>query len=76
MGRSVQEEITRVRMARAQALLRDTVSPMPEVAKACGYRSAAVLSKVFRREVGTTPTGYRQQARMGQDVPAPTVIGP
>jgi len=48
------------RLARAQWLLRTTRLSLIEVAAACGFSSHAHLTMVFRREVGTPPSAWRQ----------------
>jgi LacI family transcriptional regulator len=63
MGRSIQEEIWRVQLAKARDLLRETDLPMPAVAKASGFRSAVRFSEAFRRLDGRPPTAYRSDAR-------------
>ena len=49
------------RLARAQLLLRGTKLRLTEVALLCGFSSHAHLSAVFRREIGTTPNGWRRE---------------
>jgi LacI family transcriptional regulator len=60
LRRTVHEEITRVRLARARRLLRETRLALPEIAAASGYRSAARLSEAFRRQFGQTPSAFRR----------------
>jgi LacI family transcriptional regulator len=66
MGRSLHDEIRRVRLDRAAQMLRDTTLDMPAIAERCGFSSQARFSTVFRRHMGTTPTGYRQRTRAGR----------
>lgn len=66
LGRSLHDEIRRVRMDRACQLLRDTSLDMPTVAERCGYVSQARLSTVFRQVMGKTPTEFRRAARLGR----------
>ena len=63
LGRTVHQEIVRVRLREARRLLAETDLPMPDVAVRCGYEHASNLSQVFRRELGRTPTSYRRQHR-------------
>jgi transcriptional regulator GlxA family with amidase domain len=44
---------------RAQQLLESTRLPVEEVARQCGFSSAAALRPHFRRQVGTVPAAYR-----------------
>lgn len=53
--------LTRKRMEHAQFLLLSTRSPLKEIAAACGYRDANYFLRVFRRQVGLTPSEYRRQ---------------
>jgi AraC family transcriptional regulator len=61
MGCSVQEWIGKVRMQRAQALLRDSRLAMADVALQCGYASASHLSHSIRRTQGVSPRQLRRQ---------------
>jgi len=62
VGQTMFEYLTMLRMQRAQALLRDTVLPLYEVAARVGYDSDLAFAKAFKRLVGTTPTRYRKSA--------------
>lgn len=56
-----------VRLARARERLVRTDQPIKVVAVACGFRSAAYFSTVFKRVVGQTPRQFRRgnQSRNG-----------
>lgn len=54
--------ITRLRMARARALLR-TDRPITEIAFDCGYADSNYFSQVFRRHAGMSPQQYRLSLR-------------
>jgi transcriptional regulator GlxA family with amidase domain len=47
------------RVLRAQQLLESTRLPVEQVARQCGFSSAAALRPHFRRLVGTAPAAYR-----------------
>lgn len=47
------------RVLRAQQLLESTQLPVEQVARQCGFSSAAALRPHFRRFVGTVPAAYR-----------------
>jgi transcriptional regulator GlxA family with amidase domain len=47
------------RVLRAQQLLESTQLPVEQVARQCGFSSAAALRPHFRRLVGTVPAAYR-----------------
>ncbi|HRK29641.1 MAG TPA: DNA-binding transcriptional regulator [Tepidisphaeraceae bacterium] len=66
MGRSLLDEIRRVRIERAMQLLRDTSMDMPTIAEKCGFSSQARFATVFRKESGGTPTAYRKRVRGGR----------
>jgi transcriptional regulator GlxA family with amidase domain len=51
--------LTHQRVLRAQQLLESTRLPVEEVARQCGFSSAAALRPHFRRVVGTSPAAYR-----------------
>jgi transcriptional regulator GlxA family with amidase domain len=51
--------LTQQRVLRAQQLLESTRLPVEEVARQCGFSSAAALRPHFRRLVGTAPASYR-----------------
>jgi AraC family transcriptional regulator len=58
-GRSPHEWIMLKRMACAKLLLAGTRMPLPEVAKASGYRTHSHFSGMFHTVVGMTPGQYR-----------------
>jgi transcriptional regulator GlxA family with amidase domain len=51
--------LTHQRVLRARQLLESTRLPVEEVARQCGFSSAAALRPHFRRLVGTVPAAYR-----------------
>lgn len=51
--------LTHQRVLRAQQLLESTRLPVDEVARQCGFSSAAALRPHFRRVVGVAPVTYR-----------------
>ncbi|MFP3701305.1 AraC family transcriptional regulator [Burkholderia sp. SIMBA_013] len=42
-------------------MLADTRLPVDKIARRCGLRGGAQLSKLLRRRLNTTPTDYRAQ---------------
>lgn len=66
LGRSPAEEIRRLRIERVVQLLCDTSWPMPRVASASGFDGPEVMTRVFRRELGTTPSEFRKQHLLGR----------
>ncbi len=65
LGRTVLEEIQRVRVGRAQALLANTDLKMAVVAERCGFSNSQRFSVVFRQVAGVAPSDYRGQFREG-----------
>ena len=64
LGRSVLQELRRVRIGQAQKLLAGTDLPMPAIAKLSGFSSAHRLAIVFHRLCGMPPTAYRRQSQI------------
>lgn len=63
LGRSIKEEITRARIARANILLRETSLTLQEVAEACGFATASHFSRIFKQSEGITPGTLRASSR-------------
>lgn len=61
-GRSLHDEIMRVRMDTAQRLLATTTLPLKEVASRSGFRRADYLSSVFRDKLSMTPSEFRAKS--------------
>jgi len=62
LGRSIHDEILRVRIRRAKELLSQTDMPIRMVAARAGFRHQEYMGVVFRRKVGKTPAQYRREA--------------
>jgi AraC family transcriptional regulator, regulatory protein of adaptative response / methylphosphotriester-DNA alkyltransferase methyltransferase len=62
-GTTFSEYLTRVRLERAAELLRDDPRPVPEIARAVGFRSASAFSVAFRRHHGVPPGAIRGRSR-------------
>lgn len=60
-GITVNEYITKVRMAKAKEYLTNTNMKLPDIADKIGYSDASYFSKLFKRQVGMLPSEYRQQ---------------
>ena len=63
LGRSPATEIRRVRVEKAKRLLADSDRSMSAIATACGFEHPEVLTRVFRRQEGITPSTFRKQIR-------------
>lgn len=62
---SVNRYITKYRLEQAMLLLSESNATICEIALRCGFADQGYFSKVFQKEVGTTPTAYRAVARYG-----------
>ncbi|MBK1878599.1 AraC family transcriptional regulator [Pelagicoccus mobilis] len=63
-GRSLIDEIRRIRINKARTLLAETNLPMQDIAEICGYATYNYLTHVFKKTTGSTPRDYRKQFRM------------
>lgn len=61
LGRSLHDEIIRVKVDEASRLLRNTDLPMKEIAARCGFSDDSKLSTVFKQSTGLTPRDYRRR---------------
>ena len=61
-GTTFREYLTRVRLERAAELLREDPRPVPQIARAVGFRSASAFSVAFRRHHGVPPGAFRGRA--------------
>lgn len=57
---TVMDYVTQVRLEEAKKLLRNPCYQIDEIAEKLGYNDASYFSKVFRRNVGMSPTQFRQ----------------
>jgi AraC-like DNA-binding protein len=53
-----------LRIARAKVLLEATDAPVTQIAFDVGYESSQALARLFRREVGLSPSDYRRAKRV------------
>jgi len=65
LGRTIGDEIRRIRLDHACELLRETDMPISEVATACGYANAARFCHTFRKDRSQTAGVYRAQFQKG-----------
>ncbi len=63
LGRSPHDELVRLRVQHARALLADTDMPVATIARKAGFQQTARLSRTFLSVTGQTPTEYRKQLR-------------
>src|SRR3954467_4559791 len=62
---SFRDELAKVRMHHARALLAADGIPVRTVAASVGYHQPAQFAKSFRRHHGKAPSTYRKQVRTG-----------
>ena len=63
IGRSPWSEIRRIRLDRARELLIRTDKTIRQIADETGFSEGRVLTSVFHKHVGITPTEFRRQNR-------------
>ncbi len=63
LGRGIGQEVRRVQLLRAQELLATTDWTMEQIAQAAGFSDGRHVAVVFRQNVGTTPSEFRQRFR-------------
>jgi LacI family transcriptional regulator len=64
LGRSIRDEILRVRLAFTKQLLAETNLSAERIAELAGFCNSPYLSNVFRRETGMTLTQFRHHIRI------------
>ncbi|MEI8138231.1 MAG: AraC family transcriptional regulator [bacterium] len=55
--------IRQLRLHRARTMMLVTELRLKEIAERCGYESIYTFSRTFRKEMGVSPSRYRQQTR-------------
>ena len=68
LGRIMQRELgekplallNRIRLERAEELLKTTLQPVADIAHACGFRECNYFCRMFRKKYGVSPSKYRQ----------------
>jgi LacI family transcriptional regulator len=64
LGHTPAREIRQAKLELAKNILSQTLEQMPTVAAAAGFINAKQFTTTFHREVGMTPTAYRQQIQV------------
>jgi len=59
VGRTVKQEMLRLRLDYARRLLCETSLPMSAIAEEVGFGDVYQFSRAFRRCTGTSPTAFR-----------------
>lgn len=63
VGTSPAKYVERCRVAAARAKLEQTSMSLERIAAGCGFRSSEILRRAFLRELGVSPTAYRERFR-------------
>lgn len=63
-GRSLNDEITNLRLQRAKTLLAKTSRSQSTIAVECGFCDASHMNAVFHRRCGVLPSAFRGQSRI------------
>lgn len=63
LGRTICDEIQRLKLNRARSLLRNTKMTVSEIALACGFYDPSHLGLWFRKTFHVTPTAFRASFR-------------
>jgi LacI family transcriptional regulator len=61
LGRTIHQEIDRVRIERAKTLLVETNLPIKHIAQQAGFLTVQYLTRAFRRLMGDTPAAFRRR---------------
>jgi LacI family transcriptional regulator len=64
VGRSINEEMIRIRLNRAVELLSGTALELKVIAQRAGFGTQAYMNAVFRAKLGKTPGSFRYAARV------------
>lgn len=59
-GRAAYAYVIERRLARARGLLSGTSRPIKDIAASCGFTDQAHMTRLFSRQLGTTPAAYRR----------------
>lgn len=66
LGRSILNEIQRVRIDRSKQFLRETTHSIPRIAEDVGFATPSYFTQVFKEDVGMTPARYRRTIHEGE----------
>jgi len=62
LGRTIHQEIQRVRIERAKTLLAGTDLPIKHIAQQAGFKTVQYLTRAFYRVTGDTPAAFRRRS--------------
>jgi LacI family transcriptional regulator len=61
LGRTIHQEIHRVRIERARMLLAETDLPIKQIARQTGFKTVQYLTRAFGRLAGEPPAAFRRR---------------
>jgi AraC family transcriptional activator of mtrCDE len=59
IGRSATDVLTEVRMTIAGRALLESTTPVGDIGEMVGYQSEAAFQRVFKKQIGVTPSRWR-----------------
>ena len=66
LGKTILDEIQRVRLEHSKRLLQETEMSIPKIASDVGFNTPSYFIQVFSKNTGMTPAKYRRFLREGQ----------
>ncbi|WP_410771242.1 helix-turn-helix domain-containing protein [Fontibacillus sp. BL9] len=69
-GQNYIEFVTRMKMQKAMAMLRETPAKVSEVAGDIGYGDLKYFNRLFKKFTGLTPSEYREKSERSENRPA------
>ena len=64
---SVTSYLNRIRVEQAKKALSNTKTPIKEIGASCGFASANVFGRVFKKYTGQSPSQYRDRCAASQE---------
>lgn len=65
VGRPMHRELVRLRMVRAEQMIRETDEPIRRISTSCGYATLDKFYTAFKKAYGDPPALYRRNVRRG-----------
>ena len=63
LGRTLHQEVQRVRIDKAKSMLLETNLPIKQIAVQSGFKNVQYMTRVFKAAVGESPAAYRRNRR-------------